>query len=1320
MKIEESMHNLYCNTNRSRLFSLKGIFLLLIAFMILQPFSSRLQAQTVTVWADSVAGVIGQPEWVPVYVSGFHGIDSLSGSVQWDTSVVKYLSFSNTSAPAIGNMTVNTSNTVAGELSFTWKTQTVGGDSLTDSTTLFSLIFDVVGPQGSQSPVAFTNSPVPWYFSRWFGNPVPNTRIDGKVTIPACTMAPVATWSWAQVPQNPFPGIAIDFTDLSPNVPVNWLWDFGDGSHGTTPNPRHYYSFPGTYQVCLHVHNNCGSDTSCQPVIPTSPPPVAAFNWVDQGANTAAFTNQSTPTPLNYTWYFGDGNSSTQQDPVHQYAAPGTYIVCMVAQGFSGTDTSCQAVTVTCGTTTASFNVQQAGMTHNFTDQTFGGVNHWAWDFGDGNVDSVQSPSHMYAGPGTYTACLIASSPCDTDTICVPVTVTCSAGPIAAFSAGVFGSSVSLQNQSIGTCINTAIWDFGDGNFQFVNCTPCCSPTPPVLGHTYMASGTYTVCLFVVDSCGIDSTCQNVTVSCPFSSTFSMSNTGLAVNFSYTGTPATTWAWDFGDGNTSTLQNPSHTYAANGNYNVCLLAGNGTCQDTICQVFSWPCAAPTAGFSSVANGLQVAFTDTSQGTATGWSWNFGGVGTSTQQHPTYSFASAGTYNVCLTTTSSCGSNTVCNNVTVVCAPPGTNFGHFSTGLDAWFADQTTGNVTSWAWTFGDGGMSSAQNPQHTYNSPGTYNVCLITTNSCGPDTLCKNVTITCPNVVASYGSASNGLFFTFTGYVQGGPATSWHWDFGDGSTDTLQQVTHAYALQGSYTVELIVTTACGSDTITGTATTWCQTPTAFFTHTAFNSTVNFLGQVTGSQIPQHQTTYQWDFGDGTGDTVLNPVHVYAQSGTYTVCLSTANYCANGNYCTTVTVNCSQPSPLSLGPDTLIAPGDSVLLDAGGGYLSYDWRIAGIFGSVGMSQTYQADSAAHCVAVVSDASGCGWSDTIEVVVDTNCVWPGDANSDLIADNNDVLAIGLTYNFTGPVRHSADTSWTCQPAWPWPGTFLNGVNHKHADCDGNGLVDSLDMILVNQHYGSTHMKGTGGATTQTGNPPLYFDSLKTSVMTSDTVILQVALGTDTATADSIYGIAFSLTYDNTLVDTNSVWVEYDSSWLGTKGTDMITLDKDFWHLGRTDVALCRIDHNHRSGKGEICRIGIIMLDDIAGKTHATDTLNLGFASVQVIMTDGTIVPISAIPGAVEVIELEDNVAPPVGAADIRLFPNPAGDWAAVESPTLAIQDLKLFDLNGKLLDVQVTDVDAHRKRLDTHALAAGFYFLRIRVAGHTVMRRLAIGR
>jgi PKD repeat protein len=152
---------------------------------------------------------------------------------------------------------------------------------------------------------------------------------------------------------------------------------------------------------------------------------------------------------------------------------------------------------------------------------------------------------------------------------------------------------------------------------------------------------------------------------------FSSADNGLVVDFTDASTFDTgaTFVWDFGDGNTSTMQNPTHTYAADGSYTVCLIVADNCGADTICNMITvagTPCPDPVSAWTSSINNLVVDFTDASTpvGSVSSWMWDFGDGNTSTMQNPTHTYSADGTYNVCLTVTDSCGSDSSCMSVTV--------------------------------------------------------------------------------------------------------------------------------------------------------------------------------------------------------------------------------------------------------------------------------------------------------------------------------------------------------------------------------------------------------------------------------------------------------------------------------------------------------------------------------------------------------------------------------------------------------------------------------------------------------------------------------
>lgn len=230
---------------------------------------------------------------------------------------------------------------------------------------------------------------------------------------------------------------------------------------------------------------------------------------------------------------------------------------------------------------------------------------------------------------------------------------------------------------------------------------------------------------------------------------FTYSSTDLMAMFTdisvVNGIPS--WLWDFGDGNTSTMQNPTHTYTFPGVYTVCLITTDSCSSDTSCASVTITCSQPTAGFSNTSSSLMASFTDTSTSTSTinSWLWDFGDGNTSSFQNPTHTYAFSGIYTVCLIATNTCGSSdTACSSVTITqCNAPDAGFSHTPNGLTLDFMDTSTTSslILSWLWDFGDGNTSSMQDPSHTYSLPGVYTVCLIVNDSCTSDTSCSSITV---------------------------------------------------------------------------------------------------------------------------------------------------------------------------------------------------------------------------------------------------------------------------------------------------------------------------------------------------------------------------------------------------------------------------------------------------------------------------------------------------------------------------------------------------------------------------------------------------
>jgi len=454
------------------------------------------------------------------------------------------------------------------------------------------------------------------------------------------------------------------------------------------------------------------------------------------------------------------------------------------------TSTSCQAYFTAMN---IGFNPNAVPVVMQFTDMSSGNANNWTWDFGDGTTGTGQMPVHTYAVPGTYFACLTIEEidangtiVC-TDTYCDSVWAdTTGINPPPFCYADFYSTQVAASdstfffNMSSGTSASTSyFWDFGDNSTS--------TDENPV--HLYATSGWYYVCLTIMDSTNncYNTYCDYINIQIVSSAScqaYFWSSPGWMPNsyefFDYSSGNASNWLWDFGDGNTSTQQNPVHTYSSTGSgfYLVCLTISEYDpatqaliCTDTYCDsiyLMNQPSSCYADFYAQDLGNNEAMFANTSSPqTGTTWFGNGevdidygdGNIDYNIGSTVNHTYSTAGTYYVCVTVweTDSTGAvlctDTYCDSVTVTSGtmpcqadfqairdtgivitqnPNGTTTTTF--GDIFYFMDLSTpvNMIQSWQWDMGDNGAgqylqntsSTSQMPVYEFDTNGVYNVCL--------------------------------------------------------------------------------------------------------------------------------------------------------------------------------------------------------------------------------------------------------------------------------------------------------------------------------------------------------------------------------------------------------------------------------------------------------------------------------------------------------------------------------------------------------------------------------------------------------------------
>jgi len=585
---------------------------------------------------------------------------------------------------------------------------------------------------------------------------------------------------------------SVYFVPVSNTDSVLHFWYFGDGSSSSIANPMHSYNNCGTYTIyhSIEQYNPNGvlicQDSMFQVVTIVCNTPcsaTAAFStlMVNNQPNVYEFVNTSSVSPnsaVSCYWYFGDGMSTTTQNlsnQVHTYSVSGIYNVCLiVSSGTPGTTNACRDTF--CMSVQAQVNPTPCNLTANFTTANtsspnvvsfvnasigFAAGDSIRWTFGDGSVSYDLNPTHSFTSPGTYTVCLrlvknlTGAPPCVSENcqqITISGTTPCNILPNFTYQISANQNNlVVFTNTSVAPSPNTVTWVFGDSS----------TATGNTVTHIFAQPGVYTVCMYISSGNGCSSdSCGTVVISanpqpCNLIAGFTYIATSAVNTFAFVNTTngyaaGDSIRWNFGDGTVSYDNNPTHTYGAPGNYQVCLwikknptALGTAPCVAELCYgvIVSNPCnLAPsfTYQISPNQNNSFVFSNTTLTANAPYVTWSFGDSTFDNGNVVTHTFSNPGTYLVCMhvTINNTCSADTciaiTVNGNTQPCnLTAGFNWQNTpqnsTTGSNAvYFLNTTTGYTTgdNILWTFGDGTTSDQMNPVHTFSGSGPYNVCL--------------------------------------------------------------------------------------------------------------------------------------------------------------------------------------------------------------------------------------------------------------------------------------------------------------------------------------------------------------------------------------------------------------------------------------------------------------------------------------------------------------------------------------------------------------------------------------------------------------------
>ena len=722
----------------------------------------------------------------------------------------------------------------------------------------------------------------------------------------------------------------IVFTDestLSTGNIVNWDWEFGDLNTSIIQNPNYQYATAGSYDITLTVTTDSNCVDTWQGIVDVSPNPVADFSFVAGclGAQSifADLSTVNAPANINqWTWDFGDLNGSSDQNPAHQFSSMNSFDVELVIETADGCKDSITStidvypspeVDVSAIPECALDAVQFT----NLSGISAGAIATHNWDFGDLASSAVNVPNHTYSTSGLYTIVYTATS----DQGCISDTTFALASfpnPITEFTATevCFGEEIELNNTSSVIApgiIDTYELDFGDSS-------PTQNAVPP--SYQYENPGDYVLELIVTTTDGCDDTLEVATVThnLPIA-LFDFTNVCEDDSVLYTdqsiipiGT-ISSWLWNFGNGQTSILQDPNYqSYFEDNTYPVSLIiTSEFACSDTLeetIEIFPVPVADFT--FDSVCFPLEIQFSDLSEPNGaypiTSWQWLFSDAQTSALQNPSIDFGIPGIFSADLQISNDLGcKGGVADGDAVVHPLPVAEFPDDLSAcleesidfLDQSFITPVTNDViTDWLWNFDDLVTTSDNSPNHLYLAPSIYNVQLVieTNNGCVDNVVHAVEVFPLPVVdfetVPAIGCAPLRVQFIDQSSIDA-PYNLGTWDWYLGADSLLASSQNTFYVYDPemgpidiavYDIGVTVTSlnGCVTNLYRPNHLTVYPKPDALFS--VDDDVKDILKPVFEftDLSSENVTAWEWDFGDGTFDYVQNPEHTFPEIGTFPI------------------------------------------------------------------------------------------------------------------------------------------------------------------------------------------------------------------------------------------------------------------------------------------------------------------------------------------------------------------------------------------------------------------------------------------------------
>lgn len=896
-------------------------------------------------------------------------------------------------------------------------------------------------------------------------------------------------------------------SSLSKDSLQAWQWNFGDGTKSGSYSTNHTFGAPAAYNVKLVLKTKWGCKDSTVKTARVYPNPVSKL-VINQKAQCFKyhgflFTDSSRISSGSLTsfWDVGDMSTSAQNPYNYRYAGFGNYSIRLISiSGFNCRDTAYDSVKVY-AMPIVKFSVNQNNQCvrynlYNFSDsgRIANGTYTRIWRFGNGDSSIGNPVIYHYKDTGIFNPRLILTSDLGCrDTSTLPVRL----WPMPAASFIINDSGQCLTNNTFGFTNTSKIawgglnarWEFGDGVIN----------TGTNATHSYAAIGSYTVLLqeTSINNC-IDTTRKNLLVYPMPKTVFRIDDslqclTGNVFKFTNSSSISSgslTYKWYFGDGTTSVLANPQHSYTTFGTFNVKLVSLSASgCPDSVIQsliVYPMPQIKPIVNFNyGCINNQKFQFTDSSSiayGTISR-TWKFGDSTTSLAINPKKFFPYAQNYTVWLTEVSNFGCSDSASLAVQVYTKPKVAFTTNDTdqclfGNSFIFTNKTTissGSFTQ-TWRSGDGKSQTTLNASNKYATYGTYKVTLIPVSNFGCTDSVSALMIVHPMPIPAFIVNSNEqcfrlnkFIFTNNSSVATGSLTH-KWRFGDTGVSTVTSPGYSYQSVGGFKVSLKSTSNFGCIDSTYDFVLVDPMPVSNFTINDTTQCLNDQNFIVKdvSTILSGTLTRKWAFDDGVFSTLATVNKTFVKDTIHSIKLIQTSDRGCLDSTMKIIEVYSKPIPAFIVNDTdqcmrqnnfIFTNGSSIRK----GSLTYQWKFGDLTNSTFASPSHRYFAFGNYTATLTAISENGCLDSLKkrlrvdpmpaVSFSVNDTGQCINNQSFVFTNNSTIPVGSiqhlwkfgdgnTSNLANPVKQFAkDTIYR---------VLLTETSNK-------GCVDSVQKIM-----------------------------------------------------------------------------------------------------------------------------------------------------------------------------------------------------------------------------------------------------------------------